>query len=220
MYGFTQAVWLGCNTEGNGSVKVLTSAGHAPISFFSGGVYLPRWSSSHCGIVGMVGRWRASRSFCDTQCSVCGWTKDTLTSAFFLLFTREDTLKLLCLLWFGPCAMLLVDGLLNGSSHALFVLCIPFNLPNMYRHRQLWTSPEPRYLLTFLLILIRYNCLLFFCLQSMTPDWLGHYLSAITFSNSCCISLHIIYSSLMLRFITCIYIQWYSSTVYFFNTNL
>ena len=87
---------LGCNKEGNRSVKVLTSAGHAPISFLLGGVHLPKWSSSHCGIDGMVERWQASGSFCDTQCSVCGWTKDTLTRAFFLLFTHEDTPWLWC----------------------------------------------------------------------------------------------------------------------------
>ena len=95
----------------------------------------------------------------------------TLWREHSFFYSREDTLRLLCLLWFGPCGMLLADGLLNGiKPHSLCSLHpIPFNLPNMYCHMQSWTSPERRYLLTFLLILVRYNCLLFFVFSLWLP---------------------------------------------------
>lgn len=45
---------LKCSTEGNGSMKALTSA-HAPISFFSGGVRLGRRTLPHCVLSGWSG---------------------------------------------------------------------------------------------------------------------------------------------------------------------
>ena len=58
--------------------------------------------------------------------------------------------------WIKPCSLC--------SLHP-----IPFNLPNMYCHMQSWMSLEQRYLLTFLLILVQYSCLLFFVFSLWLP---------------------------------------------------
>ena len=101
-----------------------TSDGHAPISFWVR--FISRDDPHPIQVVVLSGssgvadeRW----NHFITQCSVCGWTKDTLTGVFFLLFTREDTTDITSsLLWFRPCAMLLADGPPDGSNHALVVL--------------------------------------------------------------------------------------------------
>ena len=96
---FAKAAWLGCVIrKGMGASRCLRVMATLLFPFLLGEVHLQRWCSPHssCGIVGMFRRrWRALTSFWDTQCLVCGWTKDTLTGAFFLLFMREDTLTLL-----------------------------------------------------------------------------------------------------------------------------
>lgn len=71
---------MGVIWKGMGASRCWRVLTMLPISFFSGEVHLWRWSSSHCGIVGMVERWRASRSFCNTQCSVCGWNSVSFTN--------------------------------------------------------------------------------------------------------------------------------------------
>ena len=92
--------------------------------------------------------------------------------------------------------MLLADELLDGSSHALVVLCITY--PLFYpvciaicNHEHLRNEDTCSHFYGLV-----YDIIVSFFLQSMTPY--KHYLSATTSLN---ISFFIIYSLLMLRFL-------------------